>query len=64
MVLRPLGHKCKTKQQLMSEYHCGRDVVEMLLVYGNFKLYSEKKGFKVQGITLSAAIERMPEPVP
>ncbi len=64
MVLRPLGHKCKSKQQLMSEYHCGRDVVEMLLVYGNFKLYSEKKGFKVQGITLSAAIERMPEPVP
>jgi hypothetical protein len=48
----------------MSEYHCGRDVVEMLLVYGNFKLYSEKKEFKVQGITLSAAIERMPEPVP
>jgi hypothetical protein len=64
MVLRPFGHKCKSKQQLMSEYHCGRDVVKMLLVYGNFKLHSEKKGFKVQGITLSAAIERMLEPVP
>jgi hypothetical protein len=61
MVLRPFGHKCKSKQQLMG---CGRDVVKMLLVYGNFKLHSEKKGFKVQGITLSAAIERMPEPVP
>ncbi len=48
----------------MSEYHCGRDVVKMLLVYGNFKLHSEKKGFKVQGITLSAAIGRMLEPVP